>query len=45
MQTVSVTGASDQPLRRMSRRSQLGNVIVELILLLVGSCGLAAGNP
>jgi hypothetical protein len=35
----------DQPLHPIPRRCPLGNLVVELILLLVGGCGLAAGNP
>jgi hypothetical protein len=45
MQSVSVAGPGDQQLHPISRRCPLGNLVVELILLLLGSCGLAAGNP
>jgi hypothetical protein len=34
-----------QGLHSAPRRCPLGNIVLELILLLVGGCRLAAGNP
>jgi hypothetical protein len=44
MQTVSMAGTGDQPLYPMSKRCRLGNLVVELILMLVAGCGLVVGH-